>query len=85
MKVIIVGCGRMGAELAGRAKAVIGIAFRHLAGEILHHSNFSGGDEHTLAWVLDTTRTAMGARWLRRWDFRRCSAARRETANSSSA
>ncbi|MCG3168932.1 MAG: DNA mismatch repair protein MutS [Pseudomonadales bacterium] len=30
-------------------------------------SNFSGGDEHTLAWVLDTTRTAMGARWLRRW------------------
>ncbi|MBP8926781.1 MAG: DNA mismatch repair protein MutS, partial [Pseudomonadales bacterium] len=30
-------------------------------------TNFSGGDEHTLAWVLDTTRTAMGSRWLRRW------------------
>jgi DNA mismatch repair protein MutS len=30
-------------------------------------SNFTGGDEHTLAWVLDTTQTAMGGRWLRRW------------------
>ena len=30
-------------------------------------SNFTGGDEYTLAWVLDTTRTAMGGRWLRRW------------------
>jgi hypothetical protein len=25
-------------------KAVIGIAFRHLTGEILHHSVFSGGE-----------------------------------------
>ena len=25
-------------------KAVIGIAFRHLTGEILHHSKFSGGE-----------------------------------------
>ncbi|MBK7170078.1 MAG: DNA mismatch repair protein MutS [Gammaproteobacteria bacterium] len=30
-------------------------------------TNFSGGDDHTLASVLDTTRTAMGSRWLRRW------------------
>jgi DNA mismatch repair protein MutS len=30
-------------------------------------TNFSGGVEYTLAWVLDTTRTAMGSRWLRRW------------------
>jgi len=30
-------------------------------------TNFAGGDEHTLARVLDTTRTAMGSRWLRRW------------------
>src|SRR5262249_3287758 len=29
--------------------------------------NLTGGTEHTLAWVLDTTRTAMGARMLRRW------------------
>ena len=30
-------------------------------------TNLTGGSEHTLAWVLDTTCTAMGARWLRRW------------------
>ena len=30
-------------------------------------TNLGGGDEHTLAWVLDTTQTAMGGRWLRRW------------------
>jgi DNA mismatch repair protein MutS len=30
-------------------------------------TNLTGGSEHTLAWVLDTTRTAMGARALRRW------------------
>ncbi|MBK9466684.1 MAG: DNA mismatch repair protein MutS [Gammaproteobacteria bacterium] len=30
-------------------------------------TNFTGGDEYTLAWVLDTTKTAMGSRWLRRW------------------
>jgi DNA mismatch repair protein MutS len=30
-------------------------------------TNLTGGTEHTLAWVLDTTCTAMGARWLRRW------------------
>ena len=29
--------------------------------------NLTGGSEHTLAWVLDTTCTSMGARWLRRW------------------
>jgi len=29
--------------------------------------NLGGGGEHTLAWVLDTTVTAMGARLLRRW------------------
>ncbi|MBA1148970.1 DNA mismatch repair protein MutS [Ectothiorhodospiraceae bacterium WFHF3C12] len=29
--------------------------------------NLSGGQEHTLAWVLDATVTAMGARLLRRW------------------
>ncbi|MFM7786410.1 MAG: DNA mismatch repair protein MutS, partial [Gammaproteobacteria bacterium] len=29
--------------------------------------NLGGGTEHTLAWVLDSTRTAMGARMLRRW------------------
>jgi hypothetical protein len=27
-------------------------------------TNFTGGDEYTLAWVLDTTKTAMGSRWL---------------------
>ncbi len=30
-------------------------------------TNFTGSDEYTLAWVLDTTKTAMGSRWLRRW------------------
>ena len=30
-------------------------------------TNFAGGDDYTLAWVLDTTNTAMGSRWLRRW------------------
>ena len=30
-------------------------------------TNLTGGSEHTLAWVLDTTCTAMGSRWLRRW------------------
>jgi DNA mismatch repair protein MutS len=29
--------------------------------------NLSGGGEHTLAWVLDSTRTPMGSRLLRRW------------------
>ncbi len=29
--------------------------------------NLAGGSEHTLAWALDTTQTAMGGRWLRRW------------------
>ncbi len=29
--------------------------------------NLSGGSEHTLAWVLDTARTPMGSRLLRRW------------------
>jgi len=29
--------------------------------------NLSGGTDHTLAWVLDTTLTAMGGRLLRRW------------------
>jgi len=30
-------------------------------------TNLTGGDEHTLAWVLDTAKTAMGSRMLRRW------------------
>jgi len=29
--------------------------------------NLSGGHEHTLAWILDRTQTAMGSRMLRRW------------------
>ncbi|MDB6062372.1 MAG: mismatch repair protein MutS, partial [Verrucomicrobiaceae bacterium] len=29
--------------------------------------NLGGGAEHTLQWVLDKTRTAMGSRLLRRW------------------
>ncbi|MCP1675498.1 DNA mismatch repair protein MutS [Natronocella acetinitrilica] len=29
--------------------------------------NLGGGQEHTLAWVLDSTVTAMGSRMLRRW------------------
>jgi DNA mismatch repair protein MutS len=29
--------------------------------------NLGGGTEHTLLWVLDKTRTAMGGRLLRRW------------------
>ncbi|HLA74379.1 MAG TPA: DNA mismatch repair protein MutS, partial [Gammaproteobacteria bacterium] len=29
--------------------------------------NLSGGQEHTLAWVMDRTATPMGSRWLRRW------------------
>ncbi len=29
--------------------------------------NLSGGSDHTLAWVLDSTCTAMGSRLLRRW------------------
>lgn len=29
--------------------------------------NLQGEDEHTLAWVLDKTKTAMGGRMLRRW------------------
>lgn len=29
--------------------------------------NLSGGDKHTLLWVLDKTKTAMGSRLLRRW------------------
>ncbi|MQM39439.1 DNA mismatch repair protein MutS [wastewater metagenome] len=32
--------------------------------------NLGGGTEHTLAWVLDTTVTGMGARLLRRWIHR---------------
>jgi DNA mismatch repair protein MutS len=30
-------------------------------------TNLSGGSEHTLMWVLDRSRTAMGSRLLRRW------------------
>jgi len=30
-------------------------------------TNMSGGDEHTLLWVMDRTKTAMGGRLLRRW------------------
>ncbi len=30
-------------------------------------TNLQGGQEHTLAWALDTTVTAMGGRCLRRW------------------
>lgn len=30
-------------------------------------NNFSGGTEHTLAAILDATRTAMGSRLLKRW------------------
>jgi DNA mismatch repair protein MutS len=29
--------------------------------------NLTGGDEHTLQWVMDRTKTAMGSRLLRRW------------------
>ena len=29
--------------------------------------NLQGEDEHTLAWVMDKTKTAMGGRMLRRW------------------
>lgn len=29
--------------------------------------NLNGGSEHTLAWVLDSARTPMGSRLLRRW------------------
>jgi DNA mismatch repair protein MutS len=30
-------------------------------------TNLGGGDEHTLQWVMDKTKTAMGSRLLRRW------------------
>jgi DNA mismatch repair protein MutS len=30
-------------------------------------TNLTGGDKHTLLWVLDKTKTAMGSRLLRRW------------------
>ncbi len=30
-------------------------------------TNLSGGEEHTLLWVMDKTKTAMGSRLLRRW------------------
>ncbi|MDX9875264.1 MAG: DNA mismatch repair protein MutS, partial [Spongiibacteraceae bacterium] len=30
-------------------------------------TNLSGGSEHTLMWVMDSTRTPMGSRMLRRW------------------
>src|SRR5690606_19880185 len=30
-------------------------------------TNLTGGSEHTLMWVLDKSRTAMGSRLLRRW------------------
>jgi DNA mismatch repair protein MutS len=30
-------------------------------------TNLSGGQEHTLTWVMDQTSTAMGSRLLRRW------------------
>jgi DNA mismatch repair protein MutS len=30
-------------------------------------TNLTGGSEHTLMWVLDKTRSAMGSRLLRRW------------------
>ena len=30
-------------------------------------TNLGGGGEHTLMWVLDKTRSAMGSRLLRRW------------------
>ncbi|MDX1588453.1 MAG: DNA mismatch repair protein MutS [Oleiphilaceae bacterium] len=30
-------------------------------------TNMTGGHQHTLAWVMDRTATAMGARLLRRW------------------
>ncbi len=30
-------------------------------------TNMSGGDQHTLLWVMDKTKTAMGGRLLRRW------------------
>lgn len=30
-------------------------------------TNMSGGDKHTLQWVMDKTKTAMGSRLLRRW------------------
>jgi DNA mismatch repair protein MutS len=30
-------------------------------------TNMYGGDEHTLMWVMDKTKTAMGSRLLRRW------------------
>ncbi|MFA7554090.1 MAG: DNA mismatch repair protein MutS [Spongiibacteraceae bacterium] len=30
-------------------------------------TNLTGGDKHTLLWVMDKTKTAMGSRLLRRW------------------
>ena len=30
-------------------------------------TNLTGGDQHTLMWVMDKTKTAMGSRLLRRW------------------
>ena len=30
-------------------------------------TNLTGGDKHTLQWVMDRTKTAMGSRLLRRW------------------
>ena len=30
-------------------------------------TNLTGGDKHTLQWVMDKTKTAMGSRLLRRW------------------
>ncbi len=30
-------------------------------------TNLTGGDKHTLLWVMDKTKTAMGGRLLRRW------------------
>ena len=55
----------LGMQLELRDDAVIIDAASRRNLEI--EQNLAGGTAHTLAWVLDSTRTAMGSRLLRRW------------------
>ncbi|MGD8709550.1 MAG: DNA mismatch repair protein MutS [Ectothiorhodospiraceae bacterium] len=54
-----------GIQVEDREEAIVMDAASRRNLEIEH--NLSGGSEHTLAWVLDTTVTGMGGRLLRRW------------------
>ncbi|MEX0732820.1 MAG: DNA mismatch repair protein MutS [Aquisalimonadaceae bacterium] len=58
----------LGLQVESADEAVIIDAASRRNLELEH--NLAGGTEHTLAWVLDTTVTAMGSRMLRRWMHR---------------